>query len=454
LLGTSNTYRLKARNRDQDFFERFIQSEKGLPTFLEDPNKLKFENDAQRQMFNNVRALLEEFEKKKYSQVQLKTLAGYIIQKCVIVMVASTDEDMAFRIFNVLNDRGKDLTISDILKSEVLEKVPTEELDDYTDKWEDVETMLGADHFKEFFSHLRAIYAKKKADKAVVNEIRSYVKPADAPRHFINSVLMPYSQAFNQILKNAFKSEKFAEPINLQFNRLKRVAHKDWIPCAINFISKYQNDSEKVRDFMLQLEKVTLGMEAMKTSLNARIERYANINQLIDDEKDLYNSESKLMLSETDRLNIINTLNRSDLYGKRLVKPVLAKIEEEMNDGSNNLNYDILNIEHILPQTATDKYWLTRFDLEKRIKWTNNLGNLSLVTVRKNSQAKNYDYAKKIEVYFKADGKASNLAMVNRLQNYKDWTEEFIQNRNQELLNHFLKAVGLEEVPIVKPVTN
>jgi hypothetical protein len=98
-----------------------------------------------------------------------------------------------------------------------------------------------------------------------------------------------------------------------------------------------------------------------------------------------------------------------------------------------------------LPQTPTDVYWTTRFTIDDRIKRTNNLGNLSLITVRKNSQAKNYEFITKINVYFKADGKASNLAMVIDLLNYSEWKPENIAERNLRLLNHFLKAVGLVE---------
>lgn len=142
LKGTSATYRLKTRVRDQDFFNRVIQEEKGLTSYFEKPEELSYDNDAQAQMLSNAKALLEEFNKKKYSQEDLELLATYIIQKCVIVIVASTDEEMAFRIFNVLNDRGKDLTISDILKSEILEKISEKEQTLYTEKWEDCETKL------------------------------------------------------------------------------------------------------------------------------------------------------------------------------------------------------------------------------------------------------------------------------------------------------------------------
>ncbi len=448
LKGTSATFRLKTRVRDQEFFNKIIQDEKGIPNYFEKPEEISCANDAQAQMLSNAKALLEEFTKKKYSQEDMEHLATYIIQKCVIVVVASTDEEMAFRIFNVLNDRGKDLTIADILKSEILEKISEKEQDTYTEKWENCETKLGIDNFKDFFSHLRAIYAKKKAEKSVLAEIREYVKPSDKPRDFIDNILIPFTNAYLNILKLDFQSTQFADVINSQFSNLKRVAHTDWIPSAIYFLAKHPSAPVKVKDFLIQLEKVTLGMEGMKTSLNERLERYAKINSKIETKADLYLIGSEFMLNTEDREYIISTLSTPDLYGKRLVKPVLAKIEEQINDGSIAINFGLLSIEHILPQTPTDSYWTSRFTMDDKLKLTNSLGNLSLISVRKNAQAKNYEFTTKVSVYFKADGRASNLAMVNNLLNYPEWTASNIRKRTIELLNHFLIAVGLE---IIKP---
>lgn len=444
LKGTSATYRLKTRNRDQEFFNQLIQDEKGLPTYFEQPDEIAPANDAQTQMLTNARALLDEFKKKKYTEEQLELIATYIIQKCVIVVVASTDEEMAFRIFNVLNDRGKDLTIADILKSEILEKISEKEQDNYTEKWEDCETKLGIDNFKDFFSHLRAIYAKKKAEKSILVEIREYVKPSENPKDFIDNILIPFTNAYLNILKLDYKATQYADSINKQFSNLKRVAHTDWMPSAIFFLAKHPSAPDKVNSFLIQLEKVTLGMEAMKTSLNDRLERYAKINSKIESKANLYSSDSEFILNKTDREYIISTLSNPDLYGKRLVKPILAKIEEEINDGSISINYGDLSIEHILPQTPTDIYWTSRFTIDDKLKLTNSLGNLSLITVRKNSQARNYEFMTKVNVYFKADGKASNLAMVNNLTAYDNWTADNIKARKTILLNHLLKAIGLE----------
>lgn len=443
LTGASATYRLMPRKRDRDFFKKVIQDEDGLTKLFNDPNSFIPQNDAQKQIVTNAKAFIKEFSKKDYSEEQLKTLAIYIVQKCVLVIVASTDEDAAFRIFNVLNDRGKDLTIADILKSEILEKIPEEEQSYYTEKWEECESLLGINNFKDFFSHLRAIYAQKKAEKSILTEIREYVKPSDKPKDFIDKILIPFSNAYLNILNSEYKAASFAEDINNQFLKLKRVTHTDWIPSAIYFLAKHSNSPLEVKEFFIQLERVTLGMEAMRTSLNERLERYAKINSMIEKNKNLFEEGSEFILNVRDREAIISTLNSPDIYGKRLVKPVLAKIEEQMNDNSICINYNSLSIEHILPQSPNNPYWMERFTSEDISKFTNYLGNMTLISVRKNSQARNYDFETKINVYFKTDGKASNLAMVNNLTTYKEWTPKSIKCRNIYLINQFLNAINL-----------
>ena len=446
LKGTSATYRLQTRVRDQHFFNKLIQEEGGLESYTNNPNAFAYTNDSQAQMLANAVAFLDAFDRKGYSQTDLCRLGMYIIQKCVIVLVSSTDEEMAFRIFNVLNDRGKDLTISDILKSEVLEKILPKDQADYTDKWENCEVTLGVEKFKDFFSHLRAIYAKKKAANSILSEVREYVKPTKDPRAFIDNTLQPFVKAYSNILKRDYQSREFAEEINNQFVKLSRVSHTDWIPSAIFFIARHQNSPDKIKQFLFQLEKVTLAMEGMGMTLNDRLDRYAKINSRIENNDDLYANETEFMLSKQDRQYIIDAMKSAGLYGKRLVKPILAKIEEQINDGSISVNFDALSIEHILPQNPTSEYWKARFTAEERVKLTNSLGNLSLISVRKNSQARNYDFDVKVNVYFNMDGKASNLIMVNKLLAYSGWNALHIKRRTTELLNYFLQALSLEVI--------
>jgi uncharacterized protein with ParB-like and HNH nuclease domain len=78
LLGTAATFRLKTRSRDQQFFNALVQEKDGLCIYFNNRDKISFDNDAQRQMSKNVKALIERFVEKQYSKEQLKHLTGQV----------------------------------------------------------------------------------------------------------------------------------------------------------------------------------------------------------------------------------------------------------------------------------------------------------------------------------------------------------------------------------------
>ena len=72
-------------------------------------------------------------------------------QKLGVTSVVVTHEmDSAFRIFSVLNDRGVNLSATDILKAEIVGAIQDgEQRAKAADQWEDMEDELGRDDFLE-----------------------------------------------------------------------------------------------------------------------------------------------------------------------------------------------------------------------------------------------------------------------------------------------------------------
>jgi len=66
-----------------------------------------------------------------------------------------------------------------------------------------------------------------------------------------------------------------------------------------------------------------------------------------------------------------------------------------------------ITIEHILPQKANNIYWEERFNPKDHAKWLHKLGNLTLISGSKNSEAQNTDFLKKKKIYEKLNNKTS-----------------------------------------------
>lgn len=65
------------------------------------------------------------------------------------MVVWTPDLDSAYRIFSVLNDRGMDLSHADILKAEIIGRIPEALQGEYARKWEEAEEQLGREAFKD-----------------------------------------------------------------------------------------------------------------------------------------------------------------------------------------------------------------------------------------------------------------------------------------------------------------
>jgi hypothetical protein len=90
------------------------------------------------------------------------------------------------------------------------------------------------------------------------------------------------------------------------------------------------------------------------------------------------------------------------------------------------------SIEHIYPQTPKDT-WIDDFSnlksVKRRKKYTNSLGNLLLLSPRKNSKASNKNFDKKKEIY--SSGSFNEI----EVSKYEKWTTKEIDERSEKILD-------------------
>lgn len=258
LLGTPNRYRLILRNKDSAFFQKYIQDSGGIEKLTVLNTHL---SDSQNLIKNNALHFLEKLRIEKQTDVNmLVRLASYIMRKCVLVVVATPNNDSAYRIFSVMNDRGKNLTTSDILKAEIIGKVAQDAEEPYTDKWEDIEEDLGRDTFEDLFARIRMICMEARARKSILNEIRDKIKPSEKPTVFIDETLIPFSKAF-KVLKNAsYSSTLKSSEINKCIEWLQLIDNADWQAPAILYLANHFDEPKSIYDFLIHLDKLAMGL--------------------------------------------------------------------------------------------------------------------------------------------------------------------------------------------------
>ena len=133
------------------------------------------------------------------------------------------------------------------------------------------------------------------------------------------------------------------------------------------------------------------------------------------------------------------------VYGRKWDRAVLLLIEYFSSDNSKFSYISIgskLHLEHILPQTPTEQ-WKSIFTHEEREIWTNSLANLTLLSMRKNIQAKNYSFNKKKEAYQNKDNVVSSFHITQDIIKCKTWNVIELEKREKKLIDKVMNKLNL-----------
>ncbi|MBE9128786.1 MULTISPECIES: DUF262 domain-containing protein [unclassified Coleofasciculus] len=433
LKGTPNLYRMSLRDRDNDFFQRYIQIEEGI-------NKLKELNNADlrdSQKLIKENAILFLIKLQNLSEERRFRLAQFIVKRCFLVVVSTPDLESAYRIFSVLNDRGLNLTRTDIFKADIIGRIPDQDKQKYSSKWEDIEESLGRADFDELLSHIRTIYQKYKRSKKILEDLRDQLEGVDS-RDFIDETLKPFSKAFYDIRNASYQTEdeEKAKTINELLKWLNTINNSDWIPPAILLLSRNSNNPAMLVQFFSDLERLAAGLLIQDINDNLRGHRYAQVMNYIEQGKDLYNSCSPLQLESKEKDRILSVLDGDIYLNRKLCNYVLRRLDAEISEGTASYDFSKVTIEHVLPQNpASHTNWLSWFPNQKqRDKYANRLGNLVLLSRQKNRDAKNFDFQDKKEEYFTSRTGVSTFALTVQVLRETVWTPHVVERRQKELV--------------------
>lgn len=448
------------RDEVRTFVETYLKADGGT----RDEVRLKAElNSSDLSVRNMAQAILEI--RRYFTQPDAPSLDDffdYFRKKVLLIYVASTVLDDAFRLFTVLNDRGMKLRGSDILKTQNLRELKAQGAPDSEQKqdaqlWEEIEGELGED-FDVFLSHLRTILVKDKARLSLLQEFDENVysprefdkqqkiyKPKPPLLHrgretfeFVKRYRKHNQEVFsgnNHRLGNSWAFDNlitlmseagladFWTPPVLHYRDLFGEAH------LVEFVRKLEN---KFSADWIARETPTARITAMNTILK-EVETIGKAAGLSPEKKLDQLLGSSVFAFNQDEL--FKQLELTSVYGRRFARYILYKLDMIYGgSGAQLRSPKEISVEHILPQNpATTSQWCKDFSPQDREVWTNRLGNLVLITGRKNSTQGRLDFADKKSRYFQSNIEPFPNSM-RVMHNYKVWDLNALRANHQAVL--------------------
>ena len=433
----SERLRLHLSSRDRTTFEEFV-----LPagsTLLDVNNKTSSEAEEAVIVVRDVLAA----ELRRLPEADRLKVFEFAADKCHAVVIVSHDIDRAHRLFVVLNERGKKLQRDDILKADILSRVPAAKVPWVAEKWDETSALLGKD-FEVFFSHVRKIYGYD--NRQIVSGVRSVVSDVGGAEPFINSVFLPLAKTYQTILLG--NAAGLPAGIRRRLLYLNRLADGDWAPAAMLALKDWERDPEKAEMLISEIDRMANLMRLLCAGTGKRVRRFNDIVAAIKSGEALTENHPAFQLSREETRSIAFHLKDLHKRGPKICKLLLLRLGDVIGGIMTDADPEMYTIEHILPQrpSATSEWRRLFPSAEERAQCVESLGNLVLITQVQNDKARNASFDVKKSIYAEAVDATPLLDITRDVFACEVWRAEEIEARESKLLTMIANMWRIELV--------
>jgi len=433
-----NRYRLRlvTQANYQNKFEQEILKKVVLPQgALTKSEKRKLKNK-----FKNAAWIL----KKRLDELhhrsgvnKIKSLIGYILQNVVLVTITCSNRVSAIKLFQVINTTGLDLSLADLVKSSLISRLDSKKHDQFISTWREIEYIAESngesvsDLLTYYTYYLLASKPKRSLDEELERKFKK--KNSNTVVHDFKVFADHYDTILNVKAKMIYSLRNLPD----------RVFWKTILTTAkMEGLSRFKQLCKKLRN--LYYSYWIAGYTTAKTrNFSFKLIRLIKEGKPLSEiTKEIDESLEEDYVSEYAKDNL-----GGDCYGETWLKPLLILIEYGQTDDLVFIEYSRhLHVDHILPgEWEKKRYWKRRWTDEEADELLHTLGNLTLLSGKKNIQASNDDFPKKKKIYKGRgfDGKTS-FQISQRILRNAEWTAKEVEKRQRWLIKQTKNILGLK----------
>lgn len=398
-------------------------------------SKKKIEENRFLQTAFYFKNLIEDSQNPE-SENYIENLSGfieYLFEKTTLIRVVCYDESFAIKLFTVLNDRGLDLSSSDIIKAYLLQKLNEDRRSSFIEVWKRIETICKqAGESLQMVLSLYLYYLKSGNPKKTLHEELKLELKDKEPMEIVLFI------------------EEFAKNLS-EINddyKDKDISKLRYLPQSIYWKTILLAAKQVNYPFYQELKDLLVRyyyQSWIADGTSNRVKQTSfKVLKMVKDKKHIYDIKTEIISNLNIYESYLSSLDRSNVYNFKWHKPLLLSIEYNQQDSYQfiEINKD-LHTEHIFPQEwrSDNLNWKESFSEDDEKEYLNSLGNLTLLTGKKNICASNRNYLNKKEIYNGNNGKGldgkSSFEITKRIMEDapNEWNVEEIIKRKKWLVS-------------------
>ena len=418
-------------------------------------------DDPEYKFVNTAKFFYDKFNEllKSEGQTVLDGFVNFILFKTSIIKTICTNQSFAIKLFLVLNDRGLELSISDIIKSYILDKYDSNDRYNENDKatfnynWKSIEKISNDYEFTidDFMVYFEYYKLKSNPKRQVTDELKKIIQSSEVVS------LVDEMKSFADNLEKVYKSTL---PV---IYSLRYIPWQAYVMTAL--ASAYQVDYPDKEELFQSMRRFFYISWISGKTLNGIKQTSFNLIDAIVDKKpidEINEMLDKFIYGKRLIRDVYQNLN-DDVYGQNFLKALMLSIEYEIREKTNVGFYKINNsihIDHILPQQFDKRLdeWKNIDDVALAKTYIHKLGNLALLLGSKNEEALNHGMNVKMNIYQGKDKNESGVTAFDTtktiIDNYNkgdvDWDVSHIVDRQKYLIGLIENMLDISEDDIDK----
>lgn len=377
---------------------------------------------------------------KRINKKQISMFVDFLLSKVVMISISCSKRYFAIKLFQILNTRGLDLDNSDLIKSQLYGTLKDElARRKFMATWISIENTS-----KDIDESLESLFTY----------YEHYLLARNPKRTLFEEIVK--TQEFRQKDANHFlySFKKYVDEFKEIYNEESALIYSFWyLPDQVFW--KTILTTAKVKNFR---DFEGLCKELRKMFYAYWIAGYtrSKIKQLsfniIDSlkKKQTLSKITEMIKGKMDQDGVVKRMSeniRNDAYGQPWAKPILALTEYFQTDNSKPIYIEMqprIHVDHILPQ-KWKPHWKDFGPQEKVIFWQNKLGNLTLLTGKKNIAASNKTFSEKKKIYKgKGIDGITGFLISQQIVGNRKWTEAQVRKRQKWIVGQLEKLFDLK----------
>jgi uncharacterized protein with ParB-like and HNH nuclease domain len=375
----------------------------------------------------------------------VKKFAEYILNRVEMITITCSQQSYAIKLFQVLNTRGLDLTPADLIKSYLYSNL-NNDIDKRTFKstWDEIELLSKqvGESITDLLTYYEYYLLSQNPKRSLYEELIDKFKVQDP-----NSVI--------------YEFRKFVDDFNEIYQMDSKLVFSLWyLPNqvfwkAILTTAKHVKfDDDDFDGLCKELRRMYYSYWIAGYTTSKVKQLSFNLIGWLKDNKKLGEIKREID-NKIDGDNVLQYMSdnlKNDVYGKPWLRPLLAVIEYHQTDDLKISFIELdnkLHVDHILPQGwESVSEWNKNWTKTQAEEWLNKIGNLTLLSGKKNIAQQNDPPQKKAKMYQQGHGGTTAFIIsrdiIGKLET-GGWTEEDVKERQKWIIEQ------VEEILKVKP---